>query len=134
MITLFAVWVVVHSSLAVAQMPFAHKPYPVIDYAVFSAVLDGEYRKNSDFQVVVGDTTDSQVLYSVNFRYAGNEEFGGKLTTLVSTPSWLNFLKSVERIPTHQYSRIRVRCDNGSQFAAKAVRAFFAGQQIYQEF
>ena len=38
------------------------------------------------------------------------------------------------RIPIHRHSRIRVRCDNGSQFAAKAVRSFFTGQQIYQEF
>lgn len=44
---------------------------------------------------------------------------------------WQDLLKG---IPAEQHALVRVRSDNGSQFAAKAVRAFFAAEQIHQEF
>ncbi len=44
---------------------------------------------------------------------------------------WQDLLKS---IPVEQHALIRVRSDNGSQFAAKTVRAFFAAEGIHQEF
>jgi len=37
-------------------------------------------------------------------------------------------------IPVEQQALIRVRSDNGSQFAAKTVRAFFIAEGIHQEF
>ncbi len=40
----------------------------------------------------------------------------------------------LEGIPVEQHALIRVRSDNGSQFAAKTVRAFFTAQGIHQEF
>ena len=44
---------------------------------------------------------------------------------------WQDLLKG---IPVEQHALIRVRSDNGSQFAAKMVRAFFAAEGICQEF
>lgn len=44
---------------------------------------------------------------------------------------WEDLLKG---IPAEQHALIRVRSDNGSQFAAKTVRAFFTTEGIYQEF
>jgi putative transposase len=44
---------------------------------------------------------------------------------------WQDLLKS---IPAGQHRLIRVRSDNGSQFAAKTVRAFFAAEGIHHEF
>ena len=44
---------------------------------------------------------------------------------------WQDLLKG---IPVEQHGLIRVRSDNGSQFAAKTVRAFFTAEQIHQEF
>lgn len=44
---------------------------------------------------------------------------------------WQDLLKG---IPVEQHALIRVRSDNGSQFAAKTVRAFFATEGIHQEF
>lgn len=44
---------------------------------------------------------------------------------------WQDLLKD---IPVEQHGLIRVRSDNGSQFAAKTVRAFFTSEGIYQEF
>lgn len=44
---------------------------------------------------------------------------------------WEDLLKD---IPVEQQGLIRVRSDNGSQFAAKTVRAFFEAKSIHQEF
>ena len=44
---------------------------------------------------------------------------------------WQDLFKN---IPVEQHALIRVRSDNGSQFAAKTVRAFFAAEGIHQEF
>lgn len=44
---------------------------------------------------------------------------------------WQDLLKG---IPVEQHALIRVRSDNGSQFAAKTVRAFFVAEGIHQEF
>lgn len=44
---------------------------------------------------------------------------------------WQDLLKG---IPVEQHALIRVRSENGSQFAAKTVRAFFAAEGIHQEF
>ncbi len=44
---------------------------------------------------------------------------------------WQDLLRG---IPVEQHALIRVRSDNGSQFAAKTVRAFFAAEHIHQEF
>ena len=44
---------------------------------------------------------------------------------------WQDLLKG---IPVEQHALIRVRSDNGSQFAAKTVRTFFAAEGIHQEF
>jgi len=44
---------------------------------------------------------------------------------------WQDLLRA---IPAEQHALIRVRSDNGSQFAAKSVRAFFAAEGVHQEF
>ena len=44
---------------------------------------------------------------------------------------WQDLLKG---IPVEQHGLVRVRSDNGPQFAAKTVRAFFAAAPIHQEF
>lgn len=44
---------------------------------------------------------------------------------------WQDLLRD---IPVEQRALVRVRSDNGSQFAAKTVRAFFAAEGIHQAF